>query len=507
MTIDLSNRLFKIEGINQSIIIGDADTQTYSRLERALEFLTRQTRNNGNVIILSEEIQSPSSENYKRISTLLEKYKLSKIIGIGNLKNEASLFPNHDFTAYDSAEAFIRDVSDTDFYSRNILIKVDKSLGFEAIVERLEKKAHETQLVIDLDKVVYNLHAIRSKLKPTTELMVMVKAFAYGNGSYDIARLLQDNGVEYLAVAYADAGFELRNSGITMPIMVLNPEIRAYSAMIRYDLEPQIFSFSTLEAFRKAIKESGIAPPYPIHIKINTGMNRLGFNVDEINRLGNILSQWPELKVRAVFTHLAASNDKAMDDMTAKQIAEFETASKGLKNILKKDFKRHVLNSGGIFRHPHAQYDMVRLGLALYGASPADEFKQALKPVSRLTTRITQIRDVKTGETVGYNPEQTAEHEMKIAVLAIGYADGLPRSLGRGVGKAWLHNHFVPFVGSICMDMCMVDITGIECNEGDEVEIFGKNQDIYAFAEQMKTITYEVMTNISHRVKRVYLSS
>lgn len=507
MTINSGHRLFKIEGINQSIIIGDADTQTYDRLERALELLNQQTRNDGNVLVLGEEHKSTSSESYKRISELLEKYKPIKIIGIGKIENVTEHFSGHNIVVYPSAEAFTKTIADEDFSRKNILIKVDRSLGFQTILERLEEKAHETQLEIDLDKVAYNLAEIRSRLKPSTELMVMVKAFAYGNGSYDIARLLQDQGVEYLAVAYADAGFELRNNGISTPIMVLNPEIRGYPAMIRYCLEPQIFSFRTLEAFREAIKQSGIAAPYPIHIKINTGMNRLGFNEDEIPRLGELLREWPELEVRAAFTHLAASNDPEKDEMTQKQIAEFEVASKALKKILKKDFKRHVLNSGGIFRHPEAQYDMVRLGLGLYGASPSPEFRKALKPVSRLTTRITQIRYVKAGETVGYNPKRAVDRETKIAVLAIGYADGLPRSLSHGVGKVWLHNRLAPFVGSVCMDMSMVDVSDIDCREGDEVEIFGEHQDIYAFAEQMKTITYEVMTNISRRVKRVYLSS
>ncbi|MCA1763849.1 MAG: alanine racemase [Cryomorphaceae bacterium] len=507
MNKNSGQRLFKIEGINQSILIGDANTQTYDGVEKALEFLNRQTRNEGNIIVLSGEIQSPSSESYKRISGLLKKYKPIKIIGIGDIKNAAEHFSSHDAEFYASAEAFTKSIADIDFSRKNILVKVDQSLGFQAIIERFEEKAHETELEIDLAKVSFNLKAIREMLKPTTEIMVMVKAFAYGNGSYDISRLLQDEGVEYLAVAYADAGFELRNNGITIPIMVLNPEIRSYRAMIRYNLEPQIFSFRTLKAFLESVNESGATHPYPIHIKINTGMNRLGFNRDEITELGEFLSASPQLEVRAAFTHLAASNDPAMDEMTHKQIAEFEAASTELKNILKKDFKRHVLNSGGIFRYPEAQFEMVRLGLSLYGAAPADEFKAKLKPVSRLTTRITQIRHVKPGETVGYNPKRIFDREAKIAVLAIGYADGLPRSLGHGAGTVWVHNKLAPFVGSICMDMCMVDVSEIDCAEGDEVEIFGDNQDIYAFAKQMQTIPYEVMTNISHRVKRVYLSA
>ena len=443
---------------------------------------------------------------YTRVADLLKSRGIKRFIGIGKeLKSQAELFSGLNATFYDSTGAFLQNVNKRDFVKENILLKGSRSFQFERIADFLQEKSHETVLEIDLTRMVENLNFIRKILRPETKIMAMVKAFAYGAGSYDIAQILEYNRIDYLAVAYADEGISLREDGITMPIMVLNPEISSYDAMIRYKLEPQIFSFRTLEYFVDALNASTEAIQYPVHIKINTGMNRLGFDMKDLPKLAEQLIRIDVLEVKSVFSHLAGSDDPKFDAFTKKQIAEFTKAADSLGEKLPNPFMRHILNSNGILRYPYAQMDMVRLGLALYGITTNLDFRKNLKPVSSLKTVISQIRTLQPGDGVGYTPKSVLTKETKIAVIPVGYADGLPRMLGNGGGNVLISNCAVPFIGNICMDMSMVDVTGVDCQEGDHVEVFGDNLDIYEMAEHLQTIPYEVLTNISRRVKRVFI--
>lgn len=501
-------RLEQLEAINGCILINDVYNSDINSMSIALDYLKFQSKNTKFTAILSDILQSGETEEklYSRVAELLETRNIDRFIGIGEaLKRHASLFKNLEATFYESTDAFLKSAERRSFSKENILLKGARNFKFEQIADLLQEKSHETVLEIDLTKMVNNLNVIRAKLHPETKIMAMVKAFAYGSGSYDIARILEYHRVDYLAVAYADEGISLRNDGIQLPILVLNPEVSSYDAMIRYGLEPQIFSFRTLRLFREALVQSGEQLPYPAHIKVNTGMNRLGFNLNEIDKLADELNGSRVLDIKSVFSHLAASDEEAFDDFTKVQVEKFTLAADLLSKRLDKKLLRHLLNSSGILRFPEAQMDMVRLGLALYGITTNRESREELEPVSSLKTTISQIREIEPGEGVGYNPKQRVLRKTKIAVLSIGYADGLPRLLGNGIGKVRISDQTVPFIGNICMDMSMVDVTGVECLEGDQVEVFGPHLDIYDMAVHLQTIPYEVLTNISQRVKRLFI--
>ncbi len=501
-------RLEQLEAINGCVLINDVYNSDINSMSIALDYLKFQSKNTKFTAILSDILQSGETEEklYSRVAELLETRNIDRLIGIGEaLKNNSSLFKNLDATFYESTAAFLKSADRSNFSNENILLKGARNFRFEQIADILQEKSHETVLEIDLTKMVGNLNVIRGKLRPETKIMAMVKAFAYGSGSYDIARILEYHRVDYLAVAYADEGISLRNDGIRLPILVLNPEVSSYDAMIRYGLEPQIFSFRTLRLFTEALNQSGEQLPYPAHIKVNTGMNRLGFNPGEMNDLAKELNASRVLDIKSVFSHLAGSDEPAFDDFTNQQVRKFSDAAESLSRKLNKKLLRHLLNSSGIFRHPEAQLDMVRLGLALYGVTTYPESRDELEPVSSLKTTISQIREIETGEGVGYTPKKRVKRKTKIAVLSVGYADGLPRLLGNGVGKVWISDRAVPFIGNICMDMSMVDVTGVDCQEGDQVEVFGSHLDIYDMATHLQTIPYEVLTNISQRVKRLFI--
>lgn len=501
-------RLEQLDGINGCVLINDAYNSDINSLTIALDYLKFQSKNKRYTAIVSDILQSGEDEQtlYTRVADLIRSRKIDRFFGIGKeLLTHKSLFTEVEARFFETTSQFLKTVSKNDFSKENILLKGSRSFEFERIADFLQEKSHETVLEIDLTKMVENLNYVRSILHPATQIMAMVKAFAYGAGSYDVARILEYNRVDYLAVAYADEGVSLREDGITIPIMVLNPELSSYDTMIRYRLEPQIFSFRTLEYFLKSLRSSNESENYPIHIKINTGMNRLGFDLNDISKLGEVLANQNNVRVKSVFSHLAASDEEAFESFTRKQIEEFKLASEMLESKLNHRFLRHILNSSGILRYPDAQMDMVRLGLALYGITTHAEFQEKLQPVSSLKTVISQIREVKAGEGIGYSPKTRLVKNSKIAVIPVGYADGLPRLLGNGVGNVWIKNSVAPIVGNICMDMTMVDVTAVNCNEGDEVEVFGSHLDIYEMAEHLQTIPYEVLTNISQRVKRVFI--
>lgn len=504
----IAMRLEQLDGVHGSTVINDAYNSDFTSLEIALGQLGIQRKNHHHTAIVSDLVQSgePPEHIYKRMADLVRANGIHTFIGVGpGLCAHRHFFEGMDAKFYPDTGDFLKNFQHRDFARQNILVKGARRFAFEQIASILSEKTHETILEIDLSRIRENLNYLRSMLQPEVQVMVMVKAFAYGSGAYEVARTLEFYGVEYLAVAYADEGITLREAGIQMPIMVLNPELSTYDAMIRYKLEPQIFSFRTLRKFVDTLFAADGDLAYPIHLKINTGMNRLGFDLDEVDELGAFLASNEAVRVVSVFSHLAGSESTEFDGLTHRQAERFDKAVQTLHKHMAYSFKRHLLNSQGVFRHPQYQMDMVRIGLALYGISGNATFRKHLKPVSRLVTTISQLRKVSAGEGVGYSPKQLLTHESDVAVIPIGYADGLPRALGNGVGHVLIRGQRRPFLGNICMDMAMVDVTGVGCREGDQVEVFGDHMDVYEMADNLGTIPYEVLTSVSQRVKRVYL--
>ena len=389
------------------------------------------------------------------------------------------------------------------FENETILIKGARDFYFEEIVALLEEKNHETVLEINLNAISHNLNFFKSKLKPTTKLMVMVKAFGYGNGGFEIAKLLEHHKIDYLGVAFADEGISLKNAGIHLPIMVLNPETSSFSRIIQHHLEPEIYSLKGLNAFLK-IAETKQLQNYPIHIKLDTGMHRLGFEAPDLQELVSKLKQVKTVEVKSILSHMATSDGGKQDKFSISQIDLFDELS--LKIMLELEIKpiRHILNTSGISNFPEAQFDMVRLGIGLYGVSNDENEQKFLEYVGTLKSVISQIRTIQKGESVGYGRRFIAKKETKIATIPIGYADGISRLWGNELGFVLIKNKRATIVGSICMDMLMVDITEIFCFEGDEVTIFGENPSVSFIAKQLKTISYEILTSISQRVKRIF---
>ncbi len=504
-------RLEQLEGIHGCVVINDVYNSDLNALGIGLDHLKSQSKNQKFTAIVSDIIGSGQHDKvlYQSIAKMVSDKGIDRFIGIGpKLMAHKNLFTDLNFQFFDSTKTFIDAFPTLAFDHENILVKGAREFRFEKIVDLLQEQTHETVLEIDLNRMADNLNFVRSKLNAQTKTMVMVKAFAYGSGSYDVARFLEYNGVDYLAVAYADEGISLRADGIKIPILVLNPELSSYGSMIRHNLEPQVYNFRTLEKFTEALQESDLAKtPFPIHIKINSGMNRLGFDLEEMDALANALSANELVQVVSAFTHLAGSDENEMDVFTKEQADQFLHATEILKDQLNSPFLRHILNSNGILRHPEYQLDMVRLGIALYGISTNKETQTNLQPVSSLKTSISQIRTVKSGDSIGYSPKSTEAKDLRIAILPIGYADGLPRLLGNRKGSVWINGKRCDFVGNMCMDMCMVDVSNVVCIEGDQAEIFGEQISIYEIAEWLQTIPYEVLTNISQRVKRVSIHS
>ncbi|MDE6440971.1 MAG: alanine racemase, partial [Bacteroidales bacterium] len=412
---------------------------------------------------------------------------------------------------YADTEAFMQAFDPAAWHDEVILIKGARRFAFEQIVRRLQKKVHETVMEIDLEAMIHNLNFFRSRLKPQTKVMIMAKAFSYGSGSYEVANALAFHHSDYITVAYADEGVSLREQGIRMPIMVVNAEPEGLASVLQYRLEPEIYSFRMLDLLRERLRQlpAGTADTVAIHVKLDTGMHRLGFEEADLERLLACLAEEPRLRVRSIFTHLATADDPSMDEYTLAQLRRFDRMSGFLKSRLPYggEVLRHALNTAGICRFPEYQYDMVRLGIGLYGVGVTAEMEGRLETVSTFKTTIAQIRTIAAGEAVGYGRRFIAERPMRIGVLCVGYADGLNRRLSRGVGRVWIHGQTAPIIGNICMDMCMLDLTGIEAAEGDEAILFGKEWPVTHMADALQTIPYEVLTGISPRVKRVYYTS
>lgn len=498
-------RLEVKEGKNNCILINDSYNSDLASLDIALDFLYRrsQTKKLKRTLILSDILETGQSINflYRKVAQYIHSRGIEKLIGIGeDISSSADKFEVEKYF-FPNTKSFLESDLFDSFKNEIILIKGSRSFHFEEISELLELKVHETILEINLNSLVDNLNYFRSKLKPETKIVCMIKASAYGAGSYEIAKTLQEHKVDYLAVAVADEGFELRKAGITSSILVMNPEMSAFKTIFDYKLEPEVYSFHLLEALIKEAEKEGITN-YPIHIKLDTGMHRLGFDKEDMPKLIQMLKSQTALIPRSVFSHLVGSDSERFDSFTRKQIEIFEKASEELQASFPHKILRHICNSAGIERFPGAQFDMVRLGIGLYGVDPIDN--SVIHNVSSLYTTILQIKEVSKGETVGYSRKGILERDSRIAAIPIGYADGLNRHLGNGNAYCLVNGKKASYVGNICMDVCMIDVTDIECKEGDRVEIFGDHLPISILSDCLGTIPYEILTSVSTRVKRIY---
>lgn len=498
-------RLEVKEGKNNCVLINDSYNSDLASLDIALDFLYRRSLSKGlkRTLILSDLLETGQSTTtlYRKVAQLVHSRGIEKIIGVGNeISSCASRF---DIEKYFFPNTEALQASDVFKKLKNeiILVKGSRSFGFDVVSESLELKVHETILEINLNALINNLNYYRSKLKPETKMVCMVKAFAYGAGSYEIAKTLQEHRVDYLAVAVADEGSDLRKAGITGSIIIMNPEMTAFKTLFDYKLEPEVYSFHLLDALIKEAEKEGITN-FPIHIKLDTGMHRLGFAIEEVPALIKRLKGQNAVIPRSVFSHMVGSDSDQFDAFTRRQIVIFDKASTELQASFPHKILRHICNSAGIERFPEAQLDMVRLGIGLYGVNPIDD--SIIYNVSTLKTTILQVRNVSAEDTVGYSRKGHLTRDSRIAAIPIGYADGLNRHLGNGKGYCLVNGKKAFYVGNICMDVCMIDVTDIDCKEGDKVIIFGDDLPITVLSDMLETIPYEVLTSVSTRVKRIY---
>ena len=497
-------RLKVKNGINNTTLIDDSYSSDFQSLKIALDFLESQKQYKNKTVILSDIFESGLSDEelYAKVSQLITSNNIQRVIGIGETISEFKRQFTNCVTFINTAD-FFRDFDNLNFNNETILIKGARHFQFEEIVAALEEKTHETVLEINLNAISHNLSFYKSKLKPTTKMMVMVKAFGYGNGGFEIAKLLEHHKVDYLGVAFADEGISLKNAGILLPIMVLNPETTSFPSIIQHKLEPEIYSLKGLNAFLK-IAEQRKLKDFSIHIKIDTGMHRLGFEEENLDELIATLAGNKFVTVKSILSHMATSDDLKHQEFAHSQIELFEKLSSKLMNELQIKPIRHLLNTSGISNFQEAQYDMVRLGIGLYGVSNDVEEQRYLENVGTLKSIISQIRMIQAGESVGYGRRFVADKPTKIATIPIGYADGISRHWGNSVGFVTINNQKATIVGSICMDMLMVDCTDINCKEGDSVIIFGESPTVTFMANLLQTIPYEILTSISQRVKRIF---
>jgi alanine racemase len=500
-------RLEMKEGVNNCLLINDYYNSDINSLQIALGFLNNhaQLPYLGKTVILSDIQQAgiPDEQLYQEVARLLQLNQTSHLIGIGlKISRHASLF-ELPAEFYPSTNHYLESVQTYNFRQECILLKGARDFHFERISSVLQKKYHQTVLEIDLNSLINNLNFFRSSVLPDTKIMVMVKAFSYGSGMVEIARMLQYHKVDYLAVAVADEGIELRQAGIDLPIVVMNPEEHSFESMIEFRLEPNIYSEEVFDSFRKVLQQNAVIR-YPVHLKIDTGMKRLGFDSDvTLEKLTGKLLNQEEIVIRSVFSHLAGADEAVHDEFTRSQIDRFLKLSALITGKLPYKTFRHILNSAGIERFPEYQFEMVRLGIGLYGVSAKGN--EQIRSISRLKTSISQIRQIDSGQTVGYGRKGMVKVDSEIAVLPIGYADGYDRRLSNGVGKVYLNGQIVPVIGNVCMDMCMINVTGLNASVGDEVELMGDHILVSEMARAIGTIPYEILTGISQRVKRVYL--
>ena len=499
-------RLEVIQGVRNCTLINDTYNSDAASLDIALDFMARrpEIQNKQKVLILSDMFQTglPATELYAKVAELLNRRAIDHFIGVGpEISHAHSLFLMKK-SFFPSGEALADSGLLDTLHDSLVLIKGSRPFGFEKISAALSLRVHETTLHVNLDALAGNLNYYRSFMKPETKMVCMVKASAYGAGSVEVAKTLQDRGVNYLAVAVADEGAELRRSGITAGIIVMNPEMTAFKTLFDYELEPEVYNFKLLDALIKAAEKEGIQG-FPVHIKLDTGMHRLGFDPRlDLPALIDRLHHQTSVIPRSVFSHFVGSDSPDFDDFSARQFALFDEASKTLQAAFSHKILRHICNSAGIERFPERHLDMVRLGLGLYGIDPIDN--RSLQNVTTLRTTILQIRECPKGDSVGYSRRTVLERDSRIAAIPIGYADGLDRHLGNRRGYCLVNGQRADYVGNICMDVCMIDVTDTDCREGDTVEIFGDNLPPAELARLLDTIPYEILTSVSDRVKRIY---
>ncbi|HVX51916.1 MAG TPA: bifunctional UDP-N-acetylmuramoyl-tripeptide:D-alanyl-D-alanine ligase/alanine racemase [Chitinophagaceae bacterium] len=501
-------RLQLVQAINNCAVINDSYSFDITSFSVALDFLLQQHQFAQKTVIISDIPGNTEEAAYRQVADMLQAKHVTRVVAIGRqweaysdiIKNAVPVTQHYSGTA-----SFVLQFSNSHFRNEAILLKGARAFGFETIAALLERKVHQTVMEINLSAMAHNLGQYRQQLAAGVKLMAMVKAFGYGSGGAEVANLLQFHKVDYLAVAYADEGIELRKAGISLPIMVMNIDAAAFEALVQYDLEPELFSFSILNAFTSFLKKHGMQQ-YPVHIKIDTGMHRLGFEAHDIPALTTLLAGNQQLVVKSVFSHLASSEDKNEDAFTQQQAHILLQCCADIQKAIGYPFIRHISNSAAIFRNPALQLDMVRLGIGLYGVDPAVEHQLQLQTVATLKTTIAQLRQVKAGDTVGYNRKGRILQDTLIATIRIGYADGFDRRLSNGIGSVYVNGVTAPVIGTVAMDMTMVDVTNVPGIEEDvEIEVLGPHIPVQQVAAWCGTIPYEILTGISQRVKRVYV--
>jgi len=501
----VSMRLELMSGINNCTIINDSFNSDYQSLEIALHFLFQQNKPK-KVLILSDIFQSrmPDAELYKKIADLVNSFPLQYILLVGEKTYKYKNLFTAMYKSFLSTTEVIKFLENQSIKDATILIKGARKFELEKVAQLLVVQSHDTILEVNLHSLLMNVNYFKSQLKPETKIIAMVKASSYGLGNFEVAEVLQYYHIDYLAVAYPDEGFKLRDKGIYLPIMVMNPEMSSYDRVIDYKLEPEIYSFRELDLFIQKLKEKNTAKRYPIHIKIDTGMHRLGFQPEETRKLGELLKDNDWVEVKSVFSHFAVSDVLEEEKFTRLQASKLNYSFDILATILGYKPLLHISNSTGIINYPEYQFDAVRLGIGMYGYIDNEKALKKLENVITLKTVISNIHELKPGETVGYGRKFIVQKNRSIATLPIGYADGIRRIIGNGKGYVNIQGKKAPIIGNICMDMMMVDVTGIACKEGDTVIIIGENPSLKKYAEWYQTIPYEVLTSISPRVKRIY---
>lgn len=499
-------RLEVMQGVRGCTLINDTYNSDVTSLDIALDFMNRRPEqgNKPKTLILSDILQTglSTTELYAQVADMIARRGIDRLIGVGPEISAAHALFNVKKVFFPTSDALTESGLLDTMNNEMVLIKGSRKFGFEQITAALSLRVHETTLDVNLEAIAENLNFYRSFMKPETKITCMVKASAYGAGSVEIAKTLQDRGVDYLAVAVADEGADLRRAGITTGIIVMNPEMTAFNTLFQYDLEPEVYSFKLLDALVRAAEKQGIQG-FPVHIKLDTGMHRLGFNpLKDVPQIIERLKRQSAIVPRSVFSHFVGSDSPDFDEFSARQFQLFDEASQQLQRAFPNKILRHICNSAGIERFPERHLDMVRLGLGLYGIDPIDN--RRLHNVTSLRTTILQIRNVPKGDSIGYSRRSFVERDSRIAAIPIGYADGLNRHLGNRNGYCLVNGQKAPYIGNICMDVCMIDVTGIDCKEGDTVEIFGDNLPVTVLSDKLDTIPYEVLTSVSNRVKRVY---
>ena len=503
---NISMRLEMKRGVNDTYLIDDTYNNDLAGLEIALNYLVNQKQRIKRSLILSDILQSGMSipELYKNTAEIINQNSLDKVIGIGTDIKHIKDHLKTDFFWFKDTSGFLEEFDLNNFSNEIVLVKGARNFGLEKIIRYLQEKLHGTVLEINLDALSHNLNVYRSYLKPNTKIMVMVKALAYGSGSIEVANLLEFHRIDYLGVAYTDEGVTLRKNGINLPIMIMNPSLDSMDKLLEFRLEPEIYNLRLLKEINRYTKIYNRT--INIHLKLDTGMSRLGFDPDDLDEMITILKGNSLISVASVFSHLSSADITDHNEFTKNQAERFKKATQLIEKHIEKGFLRHIANSAAIIRYPEYHFDMVRLGIGLYGFDATGLINDQLRSIGTLKTEVSQIKKLKKGDSVGYGRNEVIEKDSKIATIAIGYADGFFRSFGNKTASVWINGDLAPVIGNVCMDMTMIDITNIEAKEGDPVIIFGDEQPLKSLADSIHTIPYEILTNISERVKRIYIS-